>query len=199
MIYFEIALGVLLVIAAVHFKMTKRKNNYQTTLLLRQLDSNEEMKKTLAMGLYLRFRKENLDETTKLSSLYLRQEPISFEHFTADLIQKARGGSTWVTPPSHDFGVDFEHTIDGNIFLGQAKCQRDDLGYEPIALVHSNMVKKGAQSGYVITPGSFTPAARKYVKGLNIELIDGLKLVDLWIVGLDNVEQEIKDFIPAVD
>lgn len=199
MIYFEIALGVLLVISAVHFQMTKRKNSYQTTLLLKHLDSNEEMKKTLAMGLYLRFRKENLDETTKFSSLYIRQDPISFEHFTADLIQKARGGSTWVTPPSHDFGVDFEHTIDENLFLGQSKCQRDDLCYKPVALIHSNMVKKGAKAGYVITPGSFTPSARKYSKGLNIELIDGVKLVEIWIAGLDNVEQEIKDLIPSLD
>jgi restriction system protein len=58
------------------------------------------------------------------------------------------------------------------------------------------MVKKGAKGGYVITTSSFTPAARQYAEGLGIELIDGVKLVDLWLSGLVNVEQEIKKLLP---
>ncbi len=44
------------------------------------------------MGLYLRFKKEDVDEDKKFSSLYIGQGPISFEDFTADLMQKDKDG-----------------------------------------------------------------------------------------------------------
>ena len=200
MIYFEIAIAVLLVVAFIHFQLTKRKNRYQTALLYNHLASNEEMKKTLAMGLYLRFRKENLDQNLKFSPSYLRQNPDSFEDFVADIYQKAKGGSTWVTPSSGDFGVDFEHRTEKGLFLGQVKCYSEDLDFSPIALIHSNMVKSGAEGGYVITTSSFTPLARKYAERLNnIDLIDGVKLVELWIEGLEDTEQELNTLIPEIN
>ncbi|WML57444.1 restriction endonuclease [Neobacillus sp. PS2-9] len=196
MLISEILIAILLALAFVHFQLTKRKNTYQTSMLIQHIDSSEEMKKTLAMGLYLRFKKENQDNPPNYSSIYIKEDPLVFELFVADVIQKIRGGSIWVSPPSGDFGVDFEHTTDKGMFLGQVKCYQGDLPFDPIALIHSNMIKKGAVGGYVITTGSFTPAAREYTDGLNIELIDGVKLVELWINGLVNVEEEIKKLIP---
>ncbi|RDY72586.1 restriction endonuclease [Halobacillus trueperi] len=195
MFYFEIIVGLLLLVAFVHFQITKRKNDYQSTLLSRHLNSNEELKKTLAMGLYLRFRKLQ-PEDQKLSTSFIKQDPLSFEHFVADLLQKSKGGSTWVSPASGDFGVDIEHTTDEGLFLGQVKCYQEDLAFDPIALVHSNMIKRNAKGGYVITTGSFTSSAKTYAKNLNIELIDGVKLVELWIDGLDQVEQEVMTLLP---
>lgn len=58
------------------------------------------------------------------------------------------------------------------------------------------MVKLGAKAGYVITTSSFTPTARDYAEGLDIELIDGVKLVELWLTSLENAEQEIKKMLP---
>ncbi|MFD1171077.1 restriction endonuclease [Oceanobacillus picturae] len=196
MLYFELAVGVFLIIAVVHFQLTKKKNNYQNALLLGQLDSNQDMKKTLAMGLYLRFKKEQLDEDKKLSSLYIRQDPYAFEHFVAEILQKSKGGSIWVSPSSGDFGVDIEHKTEEGLFLGQVKCYQGDLPFDPIALIHSNMIKMSAKGGYVITTGSFTSSAKSYAESLNIELIDGVKLVELWISGLHNVEQEIRNLTP---
>jgi restriction system protein len=195
MIYLEIIVALILAAAFVKFYSHKKNTDYQTELLFHHIDKSEEMKRTLAMGLYMRFRKEN-EEEKKLSTSYLKQDPIMFESFVAEVIERVKGGSTWVSPPVGDFGVDFEHSTEG-LYLGQVKCYRGDLPFEAIALIHSNMVKRGAVGGYVITTGSFTPAAREYVLGLEIELIEGVQLVELWIKGLENAEQEIKDIIPS--
>ena len=196
MLTMEFLIAILLAAAFVHFQLTKRKNNYQASMFNQHITSSEEMKKTLAMGLYLRFKKENPDNPPKYSSIYIKENPYSFESFVADVIKKSRGGTIWVTPVSGDFGVDFEHTTDEGLLLGQVTCEKDDLPFDPIAKVHSNMIKKSAVGGYVITTGSFTSAAREYAEGLNIELIDGVKLVELWINGLVNAEEEIKNLIP---
>jgi restriction system protein len=196
MIFFEILIAMILAGAFVHFYLTKRKNHYRTSMLAQHIDTSEEMKRTLAMGLYLRFKKENPEQSPNYSSTYIKQDPLMFESFVADVIQKTKGGSTWVSPSSGDYGVDFEHTTGEGLFLGQVKCYQGDLPFDPIALIHSNMVKKGAIGGYVITTGSFTTSARIYAEGLDIELIDGVKLVELWLNGLVNIEQEIKNLTP---
>jgi restriction system protein len=196
MIFLEIVVAVILAGAFVHFQLTKRNNNYQASLLAQHINTSEEMKRTLAMGLYLRFKSENVENTPNYSSTYIKEDPIIFEHFVAEVFEKARDGSTWVSPSSGDFGVDFEHRIGEDLFLGQVKCYLNDVPFDPIALIHSNMVKMGAKGGYVITTSSFTPAAKQYAEGLGIELIDGVKLVELWLSGLVNVEQEIKKLLP---
>lgn len=196
MIIFEVLIALILAGAFVHFYLTKRKNNYQTALLAQHINASEEMKRTLAMGLYLRFRKEHPENPPHYSTTYIKEDPFMFESFVAEVIQKAKGGSTWVLPSSGDFGVDFEHETDEGLFLGQVKCYQGDLPFDPVALIHSNMVKKGAKGGYVITTGSFTRSAQKYAEDLNIELIDGVALVELWLNGLDNVEEKIKELTP---
>jgi restriction system protein len=196
MLIFEVIIALALTAAFVHFQLTKRKNNYHTSMLFHHIKSSEEMKRTLAMGLYLRFKKENPDNAPNYSSIYIKQDPFTFESFVANVIKKSRGGSVWVSPGSGDFGVDFEHTTEQGLYLGQVKCYEGDQPFNPIALIHSNMVKRGAVGGYVITTGSFTSAAYEYAEGLNIELIDGVKLVESWINGLENVEEEIKHLTP---
>lgn len=191
-ILFEVLIAFALIAAFIHFQITKRKYNYQTSLLAQHIHTCEELKRTLAMGLYMRFKKEDKENTPNYSSLYILDDPLTFEDFVADLFEKAEGGSTWVSPSSGDFGVDFEHRTKDGLFLGQVKCWGENLSFQPIALVHSNMVKTGADGGYVITTSSFTTAAREYAEGLDIELIDGTQLVDIWIKGLINLEEEIK-------
>ncbi|MEH7392182.1 restriction endonuclease [Bacillus sp. JJ1474] len=198
MLIVEVMVAVVLVAAFIQFQLTKRRTNYKTALLAEHIDTSEEMKQTLAMGLYLRFRKEPDDDKNAVreNSVFIKQDPITFESFVAEVFESARGGSTWVSPPTGDFGVDFEHETDEGRFLGQVKCYKGDMKFDPIAILHSNMVKHGAKGGYVITTSSFTKAAKEYAEGLNIELIDGVKLVELWLSGLENAEQEIKDIIP---
>lgn len=160
------------------------------------MSASDEIKRTLAMGLYLRFKKEHEEEEEQYSSSFIKEDPLMFENFVADVIERAKGGRTWVLPPSSDFGVDFEHDTEEGKLLGQVKCWKDDLPFDPIALIHSNMVKKGAIGGYVVTTSTFTEAAKRYAEGLNVELIDGMKLVELWIEGLQTEEEEIKGILP---
>ncbi|MGD7025251.1 restriction endonuclease [Rossellomorea vietnamensis] len=195
MIYLEILVALLLAAAFFKFYLHKKNSNYQTQLLVQHIDKSEEMKKTLAMGLYMRFRKET-EEDKNISSSYLKQDPLMFESFVAEVFERAKGGSVWVSPSTGDFGIDFEHTTEDGLYLGQVKCYRGDLPFEAIALVHSNMVKRGASGGYVVTTGSFTPKAKEYASGLNIELIEGVNLVDLWLASIEGTEQEIKDIMP---
>jgi restriction system protein len=198
MIFLEILLALILAAAFFHFYVTKQRNNYKTALLANHIDTSEEMKRTLAMGLYLRFKKEEPDDlnTGKYSGIYIKQDPLNFESFVADVIKRSRGGKTWVSPTSGDFGVDFEHETVRGKYLGQVKCYKGDLPFDPIALIHSNMVKQDAAGGYVITTGSFTSASKSYAEGLNVELIDGVQLVELWLEGLEKVEDEIKQVLP---
>ncbi|MEH7525811.1 restriction endonuclease [Bacillus sp. JJ1503] len=199
MLLVEIMIAVVLVAAFIQFQLTKRKNHYKTALLAHHIDTSEDMKRTLAMGLYLRFRNEVDGDKNEVrsNSVFIKQDPFTFESFVAEVFERARGGSTWVSPPTGDFGVDFEHETDEGRFLGQVKCYKGDMAFDPIAILHSNMVKHGAKGGYVVTTSSFTKAAMEYAEGLDIELIDGVKLVELWIAGLENAEQEIKDMIPG--
>lgn len=193
----ELAFGIVLLIAAIHFWLYKRKTEYNTSIVVAQIDKSIQVKKTLAMGLYLRFRKltdQNGNEITEeFTNLFIKQDPIAFESFVAEVMEAAFGGSTWVSPPSNDFGVDFEHEREDGLYLGQAKCKKDDLPFDPIALIHSNMIKRNAKGGYVITTSSFTENARDYAKGLNIELIDGIKLVEYWLQGLEKTESIMAD------
>lgn len=86
-----------------------------------------------------------------------------------------------MTKSSGDFGVDIEHGVVETKVLGQVKCYREDMGYEPIAILHSNMIKQNALKGYVVSTAGFNENARSYARGLNIDLINGMDLVEMWI------------------
>jgi restriction system protein len=178
MLILELIIGLFLLASFLHFSYTKRKYRHINFLIDRHYESDEELKKTLAMGLYLRFRKESEEQPVNYSRIYIKGDPLTFESFVADVFKTSRGGFVWVSTASNDQGVDFEHTTDEGLFLGQVKCYQGDLSFDPIAIIHSNMVKDGAVGGYVITTGSFTENARHYAQGLDIELIDGAKLVE---------------------
>src|SRR5690625_1427431 len=194
MLIIEIIIAIFLVAAFLHFKITKKNLNFKTTLLTDSLVASDEIKRTLAMGLYLRFRRENEKDIHVVddNAIFIKQDPITFETFIAEVFESARGGNTWVSPPSGDFGVDFEHNIGSNKYLGQVKCEKDDISFDPIAILNSNMVKQNAKGGYVITTSAFTKSAKQYAEGLDIELVDGMRLVELWLDGIKKDEKEIK-------
>lgn len=182
MLLIELVIAVFLVAAFLHFKITKKKFNFKTALLTDSLVTSDEIKKTLAMGLYLRFRREGEEndiQAVNENAIFIKQDPITFETFIAEVFKSARGGNTWVSPPSGNFGVDFEHTIGSNKYLGQVKCEKNDISFDLIAILHSNMVKQNARGGYMVTTSAFTKAAKQYAEGLDIELVDGVRLVEL--------------------
>lgn len=82
-------------------------------------------------------------ENEKCSSVFIRQTLLEFEVFVVDVIEKYYGGSALVTVTTGDYGVDFQHMVNGELYLGQVKCLCSDMSYKTIALVHSTSRKKG--------------------------------------------------------
>ncbi|RKQ29331.1 restriction endonuclease [Oceanobacillus halophilus] len=188
----EILVLLLLLIICGLIWYIKKRNEQETALIARKIETSVELKRTMAMGLSYRFnfpkvkneKQENVYENS--TDLFLKQMPFDFEEFVAEIIKSKYGGSIITTSKSGDFGVDFEQETEDGLYLGQAKAKKHDLDFSPIALIHSNMVKQGAKGGYVITTADFTPAAKKYAEGLNIELINGIQLVTYWLESMDS-------------
>ncbi|AYF06479.1 MULTISPECIES: restriction endonuclease [Bacillus] len=161
----------------------KRRKDHHLYQLIARFNKDEEFKRTLAMGLYYRFMKPL--ENEKCSSVFIRQTPLEFEAFVADVIEKYYGGSAFVTVATGDYGVDFEHTVNGDLYLGQVKCLCSDMSYKAIALVHSNIAKREAKGGYVVSTGGFSKNAKKYGEELNIQLIDGSRLAEMYMESIE--------------
>lgn len=170
----------------------KKSGEQEASIIARKIESSLELKRTMAMGLYYRFNfpysKNDNQEIVfeKSTDLFLKQLPFEFEDFVVPIMKSQYGGNAYTTVKSGDFGVDFEHEREDGLYLGQVKAYKNNLDFNPIALIHSNMVKRGAKGGYVITTSVFSSAAKKYAKDLNIELIDGVKLVTYWLEAMDN-------------
>lgn len=73
------------------------------------------------------------------------------------------------------------------------KCYNDMnlVGFGPIAIILSQIVKQGAVGGYVVTTSNFTSNARNYAEGLDIELINGTQLVELWLEHLETKNERV--------
>ncbi|MGO4730273.1 restriction endonuclease [Paenibacillus sp. 2KB_22] len=73
------------------------------------------------------------------------------------------------------------------------KCYNDMnlVGFEPIVIIHSQMVKQGAVGGYVVTTSEFTSNARNYAEGLDIDLINGTQLMELWMEHLETKSERV--------
>jgi len=164
----------------------RKKTARLETVIQGLTDCNIEMKKTLLAGLIKRFGPVLAYEGD--------ETPLDFERFVARILRINYGGRTSVTRASGDFGVDIEHRRGKNLHLGQVKCYAEDnpVGYEPVAIIHSQMVKQGAAGGFVVTTSDFTGNARKYAEDLNIDLIDGSMLVELWTYSLAKNKQKQK-------
>ncbi|WP_337034852.1 restriction endonuclease [Paenibacillus illinoisensis] len=157
---------------------------------LEAFSSHEDMKETLRIGLYNRFKRD-LEEEKK-------ENPLLFEHFVGEIMSSVRGGNIHVTKSSGDFGIDIEEQTEEGLFLGQVKCYSDMnlVGFGPIAIIHSQMVKQGAVGGYVVTTSDYTSNARNYAEGLDIELINGLQLVELWLEHLETKSERVTALSP---
>lgn len=172
---FTIVLLFITCISVINWVLLRRKKEHDFLNLLHLANNDVDFKKTVAMGLYYRFMKQTEEE--KVSNVFIGEDPIAFEHFVGDVFERYYGGSVYVTRGSNDYGVDFEHKLNDELYLGQVKCYNSDMPFNAIALVHSNMVKEDAKGGYVVTTGSYTVNAQRYAEGLNIQLIDDQNLL----------------------
>lgn len=176
-----LTIGVVVIIAVVAAFIYFDKKGQLDEALTNLVHGNEETKKTLLIGLYHRFKKDDSTPET----------PFDFEKFVAKIMEAYRGGQADTTPLSGDYGVDIEHTINDKKYLGQVKCYEDgnNVSFEPIAIIHSQIIRQQAAGGFLVTTSDFTPNARNYAEGLNIELINGKELVDIWVGTLEREAQ----------
>lgn len=143
--------------------------NLDNTFLLEP----KEIAKTLEIGLYHRFKRDLTDSQ--------KETPYEFEHFIAEVFKKYYGGQVSVTKASGDMGVDIVHFRPKGQILGQVKCYapQNNVGYETIAILHSQIIQRNAHGGFVATTSNFTNNAIKYAREINIDLYDGSMLVDM--------------------
>lgn len=139
------------------------------------VEYNKDVQLTLRKGLVARFSKAADAET-----------PWEFERFVARVIEGYCGGRAVATPATSDYGLDIRLERDGNLYLGHVQCCDEEkvMGFQVVATLHSQIVKHKAKGGFVVTTSSFSPKARSYAKGLNIDLVDGDRLVDMWLAVL---------------
>jgi len=76
-----------------------------------------------------------------------------------------------------DGGIDLILRRNKEMYLVQCKQWKAyKVGVQPVREFYGVMASRGADGGYFITSGIYTEDAQAFVRGLNIELIDGRKL-----------------------
>ncbi len=165
------------------FKAYKDRKQFESisSMIMDLVHVNDDMHHTLLLGIYHRFQKE---------------EGVEFHRFVGNILEDFHGGKTSVTSEDDEYGIDLVHQRNNGTYFGKVLClsPEEKVDMDPIVFVHSNMVKFGADYGFVMTTGQFTSNAKKYAEGLNIELIEGDELVRLWAESLEKQ----KEYIPGV-
>jgi len=164
-------------------KTYREKTDALNTLIASLAECNGEMKKTLLCGLISRFSRTDTES---------EEAPLDFERFVAKLMRMNLGGKTSVTRTNCNLGVDIEHRRNGELYLGIVKCyaQNSPVGFEPIAVIHSQILRQNARGGFIVTTSDFTASARKYAEEVGVELINGKMLVNMWAASLKQKQKE---------
>lgn len=89
-----------------------------------------------------------------------------------------------------DGGVDLALRKQGEKFLVQCKQWRAyKVSVNTVRELYGVMAAQGATGGYVVTSGEFTPDAKEFADGRNIELIDGTRLFEMIRLVRDAVDR----------
>ncbi|WP_100404365.1 restriction endonuclease [Bacillus solitudinis] len=151
-----------------------RKYEELTELIITDFERREELLNTIAAGLTSRFHneKENLN---------------NYYEFVAGIFERLFGGNVYLSLiQEKQERVEMEHQREGEKYILAIKRSDQELGFEQIAMLHSSMVKQNATGGYIITTEGFSDEARSYAIGLNIQMIDGINLVEMWLETLQS-------------
>lgn len=172
----------------VFFLHTSRVNQLNDGLskLSQVVAAHDDVRKILLAGMYQRFRgEEGKSEDT----------PEAFERFAANVIQQYYGGRTEIAVERHNGGVDIVHYLEDEVYLGQVLCAapKQRVGYEPVAVLHSQIVRSHAAGGFFVTTSGYTGEAVDYAKDVGIKLFTGEKFLDLWIETVRSTEERIED------
>jgi restriction system protein len=79
-----------------------------------------------------------------------------------------------------DGGMDLVLRKDGETHLVQCKQWRSyKVGVQPVREFYGVMAARGVAGGFFVSSGVYTEEAQKFVRGLNLELVDGSKLREM--------------------
>lgn len=99
-------------------------------------------------------------------------EQLVAEHFQRAGYQVSRAGGN-----GPDGGIDLVLRKDNEKYLVQCKQWRAyKVGVQPVRELYGVMAADGAVGGFFVTSGIYTDEAKRFVQGLNLELIDGTRL-----------------------
>lgn len=116
--------------------------------------------------------------STDLASKVQDMNALEFEEFVADLFREM-GYAVETTSKSGDHGIDL-FIRKGEQLIG-VQCKHWDaaVGEPVIRDFLGSLTGAGANSGYVVTSGTFTSSAYSFAQGKDVKLIDLDALVDL--------------------
>jgi restriction system protein len=139
-----------------------------------------------------RKEKENHDEWLKFGLLSVKDlhdlEPIEFEQWCADYLERQGYSNVEVTPEKTDGGKDIICWLGSKKFY--VECKRYLYNENAEFRVTRDIVQKlvgamvgdNVQHGIIITTGIITPRSYEYAealpKNIDIELIDGIELIN---------------------
>jgi hypothetical protein len=106
--------------------------------------------------------------------------PSDFEQYVAQRIFARQGYGVINTPDVKDGGVDIIVTdVNGRIAVVQCKRYAGTVGEGVVRDLYGTMIHHDALMAFLVTTGTFSLAARRWVMGKPISLIDGVRLVEL--------------------
>jgi Holliday junction DNA helicase RuvB len=107
----------------------------------------------------------------ELAERLRRMSGTDLEDFVADVFRRL-GYSVEKTPASGDHGIDLLLHIGGASGVVQCKRWNDPVGEPVVRDFYGAMMAANAESGYLVTTSSFTPAASAFAEGKPVKLID---------------------------
>lgn len=123
---------------------------------------------------YLASSATSLDLAKKLCAM----SPLDFEEFVARLFREM-GYAVEITSISRDHGIDLLMHKDNRLVVVQCKRWNASIGEPVLRDFYGSLMSAGAQSGYVVTTGTFTSQAYSFVQGKPIQLVDLDALINL--------------------
>ncbi|GFO60233.1 membrane protein [Geomonas silvestris] len=91
-----------------------------------------------------------------------------------------------------DGGADLELHKKSECYLVQCKQWKAyKVGVQPVRELYGVMASRGAAGGFVVTSGVFTEEAKKFARGLNVELIDGDRLKTMMEEAREKVSAQV--------
>lgn len=110
----------------------------------------------------------------------MQMNGVEFERFVGESIFRKLGYSVDYTPTTGDGGIDMLISKEGQAAVVQCKRYTGTVDGAMVRDLNGVVGKGGFERGYLVTTGTFSAASKAWVRGTNIALIDGERLLE-WL------------------